>query len=281
MSLTVAYYILKKFPPQLSLIILFVNAFLLISLLTGCTTSGAASRSTHLVEYTFNQQSTMFNIMENAFSNDTFDLSELSIRVGYLGYCVTINDDSRYCGFTKNMKDMMSEIPKVSLYNSKSNLTSSSSSSSSGSQNEANLDIIKISESINNNLIKPYFLIAVIIFNLIVFLVEIYSRISEHFAFPHTKKVKWTSFVLQLICFLVWLMGSIWYWLVVKTSYETDGLSSFNLLKIEKGSKASALTWVSLCFFLVVLLFNIFKLARFIRAAKKLDDLEVEKIGRV
>lgn len=235
-SLSIAWFTIKKMPRILMLILLFINVFLLAFLLLGCTNNVYTYASTYLIEYQFNESSPIFPLIKNSYrSKNLTNYETMSVRAGYLSLCVDIADEMT-CTSRTNL-DQFKQLTSVDIYTVNSNSSSTT------------LDIISLAAKFSNDIVHPYILIASIILTIVLFLSLLYVIIP---GLPGKILVNKFNLVLAPILALLWGLGAMWTHVGCDAGGGMVDMSSMYIVESHIGRKASAMTWTPFTFLILV-----------------------------
>lgn len=229
--------LMKKMPRVISLVLLFINIFLLAFLLLGCTNIGDIYSSTYLIEYTFNKSSPIYPLIRDSYASKNLSGYEtLSVRASYLSLCIYIEGYDMQCTSRSDL-DTFARTTAVEIYQVNSNASAVS------------LDIVELASTFSNDIVHPYILIVSVIFTIILFLMLFYIVIPE---LPGKTMLTRVVLLLSCIVTLLWSIGSIWAHVAVDAGKNLTQEASMGIIKAEVGSKAESMTWVPFSFNLVV-----------------------------
>ncbi|GAV51593.1 hypothetical protein ZYGR_0AF00640 [Zygosaccharomyces rouxii] len=246
---------LKRMPKAISLVLNLITIFLTIFLLVGC--SNMSNESTFLVRYKFDKSSPFYSVIQKSFnqSNGTTQMSGLekvSIASGYMGVCVT-NIPKDYDKGVKSVCYPRKDLANNPLYSDLSiELFNAPSSDKKSTQKELpiNLNILELAETTSRYVVHPYILMVTIILTILMFLMMVYSLVP---ALPFKYWMLRATLCLSAFLVLFWGIGAMWTHVGIHACSKLVPSASMGILKIHRGFKAGAMSWVSFSFLLAQL----------------------------
>ncbi|RCK57766.1 Factor-induced gene 1 protein [Candida viswanathii] len=214
----------------LTVVIQFIATVLLSFLLLGCIDSSSSYSNVYLLNYKFNLTSPLYDSLStqsNSSINST-SLDDLSVRVGYMGVCLSLDDD-----LTCTTYDQLQSFPSYSI-----------------SIMSASLDLVQLAESFSS-ICHPRILLATIVLTLISLILLCYLLIP---LVPGKFLVTKINALFTFLNLLLWGLGSMLQHQAVNTSAVMMQESSFQLLVGSSGGRAEAMTWTAFSFILIVFL---------------------------
>ncbi|GAV46568.1 hypothetical protein ZYGR_0A01600 [Zygosaccharomyces rouxii] len=272
-----AWFFLKRMPKVISLVLNLITIFLTVFLLMGC--SNLSNDSTFLVRYKFDRSSPFYNVIQKSFnqSNGTTQMSgleQVSIASGYMGVCIT-NIPKDYDKGVKSVCYPRKDLANNPLYNDLSielfNVPSSDKKSTQ-KQLPINLNILELAETTSRYVVHPYILMVTVILATLMFLMLIYSTIP---ALPFKYWVLRATLCVSAFLVLFWGIGAMWTHVGIHACSKLVPSASMGILKIHRGIKAAAMSWVSFAFLLAQLGILWFL---YLRDRKNLSE-EIDKIN--
>ncbi|KAH3666298.1 hypothetical protein OGAPHI_004487 [Ogataea philodendri] len=257
-------FLLRKGPKIGMILILFVNVFLLAFLLVGCTTSESRYSDVYLLQYEFNQSSSMFPLIESAYEKtNSKSMSKMKVRVGYKGICVEANGTNS-CSTSLGSTDYKSTYPGVSLYNTGSNSTTTS------------MNLVDIAVQYNAKVSEPFVLMASLVLTLLLLVSLVYGSIPF---LPWKHVCSYTSFSLSAILCILWGIGAMWAHVAANAGAKLSATSSMTIVAATIGSRAAAMIWCSFSFYIVALFGTIFGLVAEIRRRRDLFEKDSKSLA--
>lgn len=260
MSITLMWYFAKKCPKFIMILLNFITIFLTIFLLVGCYNE--QNKSTFLVKYQFNKDSSFFPVITNSFkttgNNHTEGLEDITIRSGYMGVCIenvpeTYNLQGHALDTVCYPRKNISNVP---LYNDLViELANVKSRNSTSETTKTELNILKLAQITSVNVIHPYILMATIILTIIQFITLSYTVVP---GLPFKYPINKFTFILSLVLTLIWGMGATWVHIGVHSAVRFIPDASMQIIKASKGKKAASMTWFVFAFFVVISLISLF-----------------------
>lgn len=227
-----------KFTIVFTIIIQFITAALLSFLLLGCIDTSSNYSNVYLLSYKFNQSSPLYDYLSTSSNssitttttnNNSTAIDELSVKVGYMGVCLSSSSKDISCTTYTGLDS----FPKFSI-----------------SMLSGDLDLVQLAQSFSN-ICHPRILLTTIILTLIGLIILCYCVIP---IVPGKSIMKKLNAGLSFILLLLWGLGSMLQHQAVVTSVEMMQQSSFQLLIGTRGGRAEAMTWTAFSFILVMFL---------------------------
>lgn len=270
------WFFVKRMPKAICLVLNLITIFLTVFLLVGC--SNMSNNSTFLVRYKFDESTPFYNVLQNAFnqSNGTTKMSGLekvSVASGYMGVCIT-NIPKDYDKGVKSICYPRKDLKNTPLYDDLSvELLNVPSPDKKSHQKEIPiiLNILGIAETTSRHVVHPYILIITIILTMLTFLMLIYSAI------PYLPFKYWmlrATLCLSALLVLFWGIGAMWTHVGIHACSKLVPSASMDILKVHRGIRAGAMSWVSFAFLLTQLGILWFL---YLKDRKNLSD-EIDKI---
>lgn len=211
-------------------VVLFISIVLLGFLLAGCSINSSNFSSVYLIELNFNQTSGIFPQI-TSLSQNSSSLSNMTIRVGYLGMCLDLNGNLT-CSTNGQIAQMLQgtsiKIPGL----------------------PASVDMVGLGSTFSS-ICHPYMLIATLAISLILFFLILWS--SAPF-------LPWKSNIKKIVCvfafanILTWGLGSMLQEEAITAAKKIVGPASMNILDSSSGTRSIAMTWTAFAFILIVLI---------------------------
>lgn len=211
----------------LTVIIQFIATALLSFLLLGCIDKSSNYSNVFLLNYKFNLTSPLYGELSTKSLNST-SLDALSIRVGYLGVCLSQDND-----LTCTTYAQLESFPTYSI-----------------SILDGTLDLVKLAQSFSS-ICHPRILFATIVLTLVSLLLLCYMLIP---LVPVKFIVIKVNTLFTFLNLLLWGLGSMLQHQAVSTSAVMMRESSLQLLVGSSGGRAEAMTWTAFSFIVVVFL---------------------------
>ncbi|SMN21419.1 similar to Saccharomyces cerevisiae YBR040W FIG1 Integral membrane protein required for efficient mating [Maudiozyma saulgeensis] len=243
------WYIAKRIPRGIALLLNFITIFLTIFLLIGCYNS--SQDSTFLVRYQINSKSSFYGSIQSSFkeSSSTVGLEKVKIRAGFMGICIdkvptTYNlqgtQETQICYPRKN-------LTTTNLYRDLSiDLLTTSSNSSS-----ASLNVLQLGELTSVNVIHPYLLMATIVLTIIMFLSLIYVIIP---GLPGRNYLSLFLLLLSPTLVLISGMSAIWTHIGIHAAHKLVPAASMGMVSVYTGRKAASMMWFGFAFLMTICL---------------------------
>lgn len=227
--------IVTKLPRVTIGFFLFITIFLLTFLFIGCTSPSSSFSSVYVIQYQYNQNSTLYSNVENEYNGKNLSgYSTMQIRAGYLSVCALNDNNSPTCASKSNLSALQNYNQGIDMYNSTSIQASI-----------AAVDPLQLAQSFSNNIINPYFVLISLFFTVVGFVSTIWTGTS----FLPQHKVMHQVWLYSIgLGWLFWVIGGIWLRVAANASVQTIQQSSFTLLQAEMGSRASAMGWTAFAF---------------------------------
>lgn len=263
MSITLLYYLAKRTPKFIAILLNFIAIFLTIFLLVGCYNE--QNNSTFLVKYQFNKDSSFYPVITNSFKNSgnnkTVGLEDIIIRAGYMGVCIddvpeNYNLQNQHLTTVCYPRKNITNVPLFNDLIIQMSESKSTNSTSKSSSSIANLNILKLAQITSVNVAHPYILMATIILTIIQFITLSYTLVPGlPFKYPITK----FNLILSLVLTLIWGMGATWGHIAVHAAVKFIPEASMQMIKVRKGKKAASMSWFAFAFFVIISCFLLFK----------------------
>ena len=221
---------LSKVLIVLTVVIQFIAATLLSFLLLGCIDSSSNYSNVYLLYYKFNLTSPLYDNLSTNFSTtmNSTSLDNLSVRVGYLGVCLSMDKDTR-CTTYSQLETFQSY--SISILSGK-------------------LDLVQLAETFSS-ICHPRILFTTIVLTLVSLLLLCYLLIP---LVPGKFLITKINVFFTFLNLLLWGLGSMLQHQAVNTSAVMMQQSSFELLVGSSGSKAEVMTWTAFSFIFIVFL---------------------------
>lgn len=236
-----------------SLVLLFITGFLLGFLLIGCLDPTSLFSNVYLSKFEFNKTSDLYSNVRAAYksTNSSTELAEMSIRVGYLGVCVNIQQNMTCTSF--------------STLNTLANVSGISIIPTSTKSTQPQLDLVGLAK-VFSNICHPHILMTVIILVLVMLLLITYSSIP---GFPGRQRTTMITTGFALCTVLLWGLGAMLQYECVSTTKKIVAKSSMGVISAGAGSRAQAMSWTSFAFIFIVFLDCVYRVVRILRENKK------------
>jgi len=233
--MTTAWFLFKRMPRIMMLVLLFISVFLLSFLLLGCSSESSTYSSTYLIKYEFNKSSSLYPLIKSSYDDKNLkNYEKLQVTSGYLGLCIHLNDDIT-CTSKSDLSSFNSTA--VPLYTSGSNSTSTE------------LDLVSLGSQFSNDINHPYVLIATIVLTLLLLLSLLYIAIP---GLPAKHWINKFNLALAPVTTLVWGLGAMWAHVAQHAGKELVSEASMNIVMAHIGKKAEAMTWTPFTFLCIV-----------------------------
>ncbi|CCH62841.1 hypothetical protein TBLA_0I01830 [Henningerozyma blattae CBS 6284] len=234
------WFCLKRMPRILALTFNIIVIFISIFLLVGC--SNTSNMSTFITKYTFDSQSPFYSVIQKSFQNSKKlkGLENIKVKAGFLGICIS-NIPTNYYGNITSICYPKKKIDQVSLYKDVAIELINQSTSNSTTQ-AADLNILELARITNVNVIHPYILIATIALICALCLLVIYVTIPYP-SLPLRYQINKLILIWTAVLILLWGIGSTWLHVGVHSSRLLVPSASMGMVKVQKGKKASAMSW--------------------------------------
>lgn len=274
LSVSAAWFVLKRAPRVIALTLNLITIFLLIFLVVGCRNT--SQMSTFLTRYEFNSNSIFYNTLKSSYQRNvkTQGLENIIIRSGYMGVCldhiptnygIQNTTDTTVCYPRKKVqKSSLYQDLTIELFNMHGNSTVKD-------PDPVKLNILHMAQVTSTKLVHPYILEASIALTILMFIVLIYVIIP---GVPLKSMVNAFLLGISPILVILWGMGAMWQHVSIHASESLVPLASMDILKVHNGKKAATMGWFAFSFLLCDCL--ILWLLYF-RDRKNLDD-EIEKV---
>lgn len=235
-------FLIKKLTKLFLLVLLIITTFLLTFLLIGCTDKSSTYSNVYLTKLQFNESSELYSNIQAAYkgSNISTKISEMSLRVGYLGVCLNI-DKSFTC---TNYK----ELNSVSDYTGISIIPTSKKSS--GDQ----INLVDLAHNFRD-VCYSNVLFAAVALTLLSLIVVFWIAIP---LVPGKSLARKVSCFLTAADVLVWGLGSMLQHEATKAAKHLVGPASMNTISATVGKQAEAMTWTAFSFLLIVCIGSVF-----------------------
>lgn len=245
------WYIAKKIPRGIALILNFITIFLTIFLLIGCYNK--SQDSTFLVRYQIDSKSALYPMIQSSFKNKatTTGLEKVKVRAGFMGICID-NVPTAY-----NLQGTQ----QTHIYYPRKNLTSTNiysdlsvklyttNSNSTSSGNAATLNVLQLGELTSVNVIHPYLLMGTIILTIIMFLCLIYVIIP---GLPGHTYMSLFLLLLSPTLVLISGMSAIWTHIGIHAARRLVPAASMGMVTVHTGKKAASMMWFGFAFLLII-----------------------------
>lgn len=211
--------------------LLFITIVLQAFLLLGCVKPSSTYSSVFLTEYRFNSTSEIYPKIQSGLNSNHTNLSSMSIRAGYLSFCVKLADSGG-----SSLKNTCAS------YNAAESLADISGLNLLGKDSQLNLVHIvqKFSE-----ICHPRILMASCIMVMITLILLCYLSIPF---VPGKSYVIMGCFALNTLNLLTFGLGSMLQNEAVSTSKSLVPAALMNIILVNTGARASAMTWTSFLF---------------------------------
>ncbi|KAI5956807.1 hypothetical protein KGF54_000424 [Candida jiufengensis] len=219
-------FVLSKSIILLTIILQFISTVLLAFLLLGCIDSSSNYSNVYLINYKFNSSSSLYQHL-TLNSNSTTTLSDISVKIGYLGVCLSIDNDLK-CTTYKTLDS----IPSYTL---------------TFLSNQFNL--LNIAQ-IFKDIVHPHLLMSSIILTLLCLLILCYILLP----LPGRLVVNKFGLLVSFLNMMLWGLGAMLQVQSCKSATKLLQESSFGLVMSSNGSRAEIMTWVAFSFISVVFL---------------------------
>lgn len=253
--------IIKRLPLLVTFLLLIISMFLLTFLLFGCYNNTSAYSDIYLTSLRFNND----YIGDVEFQNTTdTQVSEFMIKIGYLNFCVDVNDAVTCSSFDNLDKMATYPLVKVEIQGEQDEEDNKHAS--------GDLDLIKLAKNINE-FCYPYILMTSICLTVIVLAIALYMMIP---LLPGKVLARKVSCVVSLINVVVWGVGSTLQHVAANAVKYLVPDTSMLLIKVSIGSRAEALVWTSFTFMIIVAMSNVFMFVMDIKKKKKKKEVKSE-----
>lgn len=241
--------IIKRLPLMVTFLLLIISMFLLTFLLFGCYNNTSAYSDIYLTSLRFNND----YIGDVEFKNTTdTQVSEFMIKIGYLNFCVDVNDAVTCTSFDNLDKMAMYPLVKVEIEGEQDE-DNNSNNNNNNKHASGDLDLIKLAKNINE-FCYPYILMTSICLTVIVLAIALYMMIP---LLPGKFLARKVSCVVCLINVVVWGVGSTLQHVAANAVKYLVPDTSMLLIKVSIGSRAEALVWTSFTFLIIVAMSNV------------------------
>ncbi|KAI5963025.1 uncharacterized protein KGF55_002817 [Candida pseudojiufengensis] len=221
-------FVISKSIILLTIILQFIATALLAFLLLSCIDTSSNYSNVYLIDYKFNSSSSLYQHLTIKSNSTTLnDLDDISIKVGYLGVCLSIKDDLK-CTTYKTLNS----IPSYTL-----NFLS----------NQFNL--LQIAQTFET-IIHPHLLMSCIFLTLACLLILCYILLP----LPGRIIMNKIGLFISFINLMLWGLGSMLQVQSCKTAINLLSDSSFGLISSKIGTRAEIMTWIAFSFNFVVFL---------------------------
>ncbi|AET39540.1 Fig1p Ecym_4503 [Eremothecium cymbalariae DBVPG len=242
-----AWFIIKRMPRILALMLNFISIFLMVFLLIGCYNE--EQQTTFLTRFQFNKESPMYSIIENTFKGktETEGLENIRVKAGYLGICVSnlpqaYSRDPVLCFGRKNVTaSPLYEHLNIKIFNipSRENATQ---------PDTTNLNILDLAHLSIADVIHPYILMLNVILCILMFFLTLYTAVPK---LPFKRALNSALLIISPILVVLLSFGSMWSHVAISASKAFIPKASMNIIKIHKGRKSSSMVWFSFIFILL------------------------------
>ncbi|GMM28814.1 hypothetical protein DAMA08_015300 [Martiniozyma asiatica (nom. inval.)] len=206
-------------------------------LLNGATHNSSGYSSLWLVDYKFNNESSIYSMVASQYAkiNDGAQLSDFSLKVGYLGMCVNFgssSDEENDCGYTNDISNLYStEMPDFTL-----------TSSSSNSTTKAELQLLDLAKDFQKKVMKREIYSVQLIFLLALLVVQTYYCIGP---LPFQNYALLLAIFMLCASFVILSIITVW---VVVADYTVSVLgevTSLNILQVLQNGKVTNILWAA------------------------------------
>ncbi|SCU91608.1 LAFA_0F04764g1_1 [Lachancea sp. 'fantastica'] len=250
LPLTIVWFFAKKMPRFFAMACDLIAILMLIFLLVGANNSSQVS--TYLTSFRFSSKSPLYDIISTSFDaqNTTTGLQQVHVLAGYMGICVTglpkaYAGDSTLC---YNRKSVSSETLYQDLGVKVFNIRTPDTKSTANFTATMDLNILQLAQDSSVKIIHPYVLMAVIVLALLMFCATLCATVPK---LPGKSYVNVFLLILSPVLTLLWGLGAMWTDVAIRAGKNYVPHASMGILKVETGTKASALAWAAFAFFIV------------------------------
>ncbi|ODV81838.1 membrane fusion mating protein FIG1 [Suhomyces tanzawaensis NRRL Y-17324] len=230
--------------------IAFTTTFLLGFLLLGSTDTASVYSNVYLTSLQFNQSSEFLPNIQSALNATRKGyMADMSIKIGYLSYCMTVQGNSTCTGFGTGAD---SRIAGVSIV-------------PTSLEKAPQLDLVAISKSFNQ-VCHPNLLMTVVIVTILTMIVLCYSAIP---VVPGKRVAHKVSCFMSFANLILWGLGLMLQHEAVSSAGRIIGPSSMGMLEVLKGKRADAMTWIAFTFILVIFLNTVMVLIKDLKQVDK------------
>lgn len=247
------FFLVKKLPKYLTILLVFISIVLLCFILAGSFDTSPSFSNVYVLEFKFNSSSEYYPIIQKSYSlqNSSSTLSNMKIRVGYLGMCVLLNG-SLTCSSNGNL-GTLSSYSGVSL----SNLTNP----------DSQLNLVNLASTFAN-ICHPYILMATIILSIILFFLVFWAS----FPLPGKVLVQKCNCIISITNVLLWGLGSMLQQEATTAVKKIVGPASMHTIIATVGTRCMAMTWTVFTFNLIVSMGTVFVFVRGLKQAAQIIE---------
>lgn len=245
------WYIAKRIPRGIALILNFITIFLTIFLLIGCYNK--SQDSTFLVRYQIDSKSALYPMIQTSFKSKatTTGLEKVKVRAGFMGICIDKvptaynlqgTQQTQICYPRKNLTSTnIYHDLSVKLYTADDNSTSTGKA--------ATLNVLQLGELTSVNVIHPYLLMGTIILTIIMFLCLIYVIIP---GLPGHAYMSLFLLLLSPTLVLISGMSAVWTHIGIHAAHRLVPAASMGMVSVYTGKKAASMMWFGFAFLLII-----------------------------
>lgn len=253
-TLSALFFIAKRMPRMIVLLLTFINIFLLVFLLVGCYSSSHIN--TYLSRFTFASDSTLYPMIKQSFTHNakTTGFENVVVKVGYLRTCIdkvprVYNMDNNsiatkcYSGKTIENESIYSDIT-LQLFN----VPKSSQSSNTTTSTPVTLNLLELAHITAAKVVHPHLLIATVAFTVLEFIGMTYYLIP---LLPFKNWINIYNIVLASLLLLLWTIGVMWEHVATRATAKLIPPASLGIIKSHRGRKAASMAWLIFSFQLI------------------------------
>lgn len=248
-------FVTKRFPHIICVVLTLINVAVVFFLYNGATHNSNAYASLYLVEYRFENKSDIFAMIESQYAaqHDGAALQDFSLKVGYMGLCLTFGDasldsqgqDGHVCGYTSDIVSAYStDVPSFSLTNS-------------NSTNAAGLELFDLAQNFQSKVMHKVVFVVLLIFLLALLVLQIYSLLAF---LPLQLYVSLLIISTIFSCFVILCIVITWLLVADSTLVNTGYETSLKILLVSSNKKPQSLLWALFALLIVEAAFHIWKL---------------------